>query len=148
MVRRDLWVQPLCLRKALRAHCPEPHLDIFFNYLKGWRLHHLLGQPVAVPSQWKDVCWYSENLPCFSLWPLSLCCWAPLRRAWPYSLCTLPSGICVPQWDPSWAFSCLAEQCQKPDWSLDRQYPLFSPHLPRHPIWILESKDETRVKGL
>lgn len=61
MVRRDLWVQPLSLRKALRACCPEPHLDHFFSYLKGWRLHHLLGQPVAVPSQWKDVCCFQRT---------------------------------------------------------------------------------------
>lgn len=130
-------------RQAFRPDCPEP---------RPWRHHHLLGQPVPIFShlhsekRFPDI----QRTSCVSVCGhcLCSCCWAPLRRAWPCPLCTLPSGIWAHQWNHSWTFSSLAEQCQKPDWSPDSQYPLLSPHLPRHPILISERRDETRVKAL
>ena len=37
---------PPCLLK----HIPKCHIYTFFEHLKGWGLHHFLGQPISMPD--------------------------------------------------------------------------------------------------
>ena len=51
-------------------------------------------------SQSKSIFWCSNGTSCVlvSACFLSSCHWAPLKRAWLHSLCTLPSGVCEHWW--------------------------------------------------
>ena len=101
-VGRDLW-RSLCptplLKQGHLDTVAQDHVQMGSEYLQGWRLHNISGQPIPVLCHLHSKKVFRRHLLCFSVCPsplvLSLHHWKEPGS----NLFTLPSSISV-HWDP------------------------------------------------
>lgn len=92
--------------KCIRDICELCMLSCFWAYVKSSFTSIAKSRIIVKLKMRKYRLLYTSSV-CVVFWG-----WpgAPLSRAWLHFLCTLPSGICRPWWDPAEPFLLQAEQ--------------------------------------
>lgn len=92
--------------KCIRDICELCMLSCFWAYVKSSFTSIAKSRIIVKLKMRKYRLLYTSSV-CVVFWG-----WpgAPLSRAWLHFLCTLPSGICKPWWDPAEPFLLQAEQ--------------------------------------